>query len=203
MRGTAQAPEAQAHEGDRPGARGAGVSVGTDERSMTLEALGRAFKAAMAAVRRLRGRETHRHGELSYAQYGLLFGLHDGEPQSLRELALAAELSPASAAEMLDALAAAELVTRTRSEQDKRIVLTTLTDRGRALIEERRARYEPLWRAALADFSEQELKTAAAVLNAIRRMFDELAEAGCAPGANRDEARAKTTARRPAGGPAA
>ena len=36
---------------------------------------GRSFKAAMAAVRRLRGRESQRPGELSYAQYSLLFGL--------------------------------------------------------------------------------------------------------------------------------
>ncbi len=142
-----------------------------------VEAVGRAFKAATAAVRRLRGRETHRPGELSYAQYGLLFGLHMcEEPQSSRELALAAGVSAATVAEMLDGLAAAGLVTRIRSEHDKRIVLTSLTDRGRAVIEERRARYEPRWRAALERFSEGELIAAAAVLDAIRQVFDELDE---------------------------
>ena len=35
----------------------------------------RRSRASMAAVRRLRGRETHRPGELSFAQYSLLFGL--------------------------------------------------------------------------------------------------------------------------------
>ena len=49
------------------------TAVGT--RAETLEQLGHSFKTAMAAVRRLRGRETHRPGELSYAQYALLFGL--------------------------------------------------------------------------------------------------------------------------------
>ena len=42
------------------------------------EQLARSFKAAMAAVRRLRGRETHRPGELSDAQYSLLFCMRPG-----------------------------------------------------------------------------------------------------------------------------
>ena len=150
-------------------------TVRTSSRTEALEAVGRAFKATNAALRRMRGRETHRPGELSHAQYGLLFGLYFDEPLSLRELALAADVSSATAAEMLDSLAASGLVRRVRSTDDKRIVLSSLTDRGRALVEERRARYEPRWQAALKEFSEDELLTAAAVLHRIRRMFDELA----------------------------
>jgi DNA-binding MarR family transcriptional regulator len=152
------------------------VSVQADTRAGTLAAVGRAFKGVLAAQRRLRGRETHRTGELSYAQYGLLFALSDGAPRSSRELALAADVSPATAAEMLDGLAASDLVERTRSPDDKRIVLTSLTDRGKELIDERRSRYEPLWAAALAEFSEAELASAAAVLDALRGMFDQLAD---------------------------
>lgn len=153
------------------------VQAPSRRRTETLDALGRSFKGAMAAVRRLRGRETHHPGELSYAQYGLLFGLYFGESMSSRELAAAADVSPATAAEMLDSLAASGLVQRARSNEDKRIVLTSLTDRGRAVVEERRGRYEPRWRAALDEFSEAELRTAAEVLEALRRMFDELADA--------------------------
>ncbi|MBV8429895.1 MAG: MarR family transcriptional regulator [Solirubrobacterales bacterium] len=145
-------------------------------RSEALEELGRAFKGVSAAIRRLRGRETHHPGELSYAQYGLLFGLADGEAKSSRELALAADVSPATAAEMLDALAASGLVTRARSPDDKRIVLTSLTDRGKAVVDERRARYEPRWRAALEGFSQEELTSATAILDALRLMFDELTD---------------------------
>jgi DNA-binding MarR family transcriptional regulator len=76
---------------------------------------------------------------------------------------------------MLDSLAAAGLVERIRSVEDKRVVLTSLTERGRALINERRARYERRWRAALKQFSDEELLTAAAVLDRVRAMFDELA----------------------------
>ncbi len=146
-------------------------------RSEALEALARAFKGTQAALRRMRGRETHHPGELSYAQYGLLFALCDGEPRSSRELALAADISPATAAEMLDSLAASGLVARTRSEDDKRIVLTSLTARGMTVVDERRTQYEPRWRAALSEFSQEELGTTARVLDALRRMFDDLADA--------------------------
>ncbi len=140
------------------------------------EQLGQAFKRAMAAGRRLRGRETHHPGELSYAQYSLLFGLASGCELSSRELAYAADVTAATVTQMLDTLEAAGLVERVRSPRDKRIVLTSLTERGREVIEARRARYEPLWRGALAEFSDDELRTAAAVLERLRTLFDELAD---------------------------
>jgi DNA-binding MarR family transcriptional regulator len=138
--------------------------------------VGRAFKGVGAAQRRLRAHYAHRPGELTYAQYGLLFGLYFGEPMSSRDLAAAADVSPATAAEMLDALTASGLVQRVRSADDKRIVLTSLTERGRAVVEARRAQYEPRFRAALEGFSDEELRTAAGVLEALRQMFDDLAE---------------------------
>ena len=138
--------------------------------------LGRAFKEAVAAVRRLRGRESQHPGELSDAQYSLLFCLRERPEISLRELAYLADVSPATATEMLDALESAGLVRRARSTIDRRIVLTSLTDRGRDLVEARRARYEPRWRAALAEFSEHELNCAVRVLDRIRTLFDEMAE---------------------------
>lgn len=136
--------------------------------------LGRSFKGAMAAVRRLRGRETRRHDELSDAQYGLLFSLRDHDALSSSELAFAADLSPATATEMLDGLVASGLVLRVRSDRDRRVVLISLTDHGRKLLDERRARFEPRWRAALGEFSEDELRSAARVLDRMRDMFEEL-----------------------------
>ena len=51
---------------------------------------------ALVAVRRMRGRETHRPGQLSYAQFGLLFGLAGTSGCSARALADHADLSPAT-----------------------------------------------------------------------------------------------------------
>ena len=141
-----------------------------------LTEVGQAFKRTVAALRRLRGRETRCPGELSDAQYGLLFGLLEHGQLPTGELAELADVSPASATEMLEALAAAGLVERRRSETDRRVVLSSLTDRGLELVEQRRARYEPRWRAALAEFSDEQLLSAAAVLDRLRAMFDEVAE---------------------------
>ncbi len=136
--------------------------------------LGVAFKRSMVAVRRLRGRETHRPGQISYAQYGLLFGLAGMCERSARELAEHADLSPATVAQMLEHMEAAGLVKRTRSEQDRRVVLSVLTERGAAVVAERRARMEPRWQAALTEFSEAELDAAARVLDRLADYFDDL-----------------------------
>jgi MarR family transcriptional regulator, organic hydroperoxide resistance regulator len=149
--------------------------VGELDRRQAAEQVARSFKGTMAAVRRLRGRESHRPGELSDAQYSLLFGLREADAVRTSELALAADLSPASTTEMLDSLAAAGLVTRVRSDQDRRVVLTSLTERGRELVEERRARLEPRWLAAFEDVSERDLLAAADVLDRLRGLFDDLA----------------------------
>jgi DNA-binding MarR family transcriptional regulator len=143
------------------------------EREDPLSQVGHSFKAAMGAVRRLRGRETQRLDHLSYAQYGLLFGLADQPEMSASRLAEVADLTPATVTQMLDHLEADGLVARTRSERDKRVVLVTLTEPGRKLIASRRTRFERLWREALAEFDDEQLRNAAAVLDRVRAMFDD------------------------------
>jgi DNA-binding MarR family transcriptional regulator len=138
------------------------------------EALGRALKGAIAAVRRLRGRDTHRPGELGYAQYSLLFELSERGEVSARELACAAALSPASVAQMLDQLSNLGLVVRTRSARDRRVVVSRLSPSGRDLVVARRARILPLWEAALAEFTVAELIAAADVLERLHAFFDAL-----------------------------
>ncbi len=138
------------------------------------EQLGHSFKAVMAAVRRLRGREAQRLGTLSYAQYSLVFGLAAERELSASHLAAIADLSPATVTQMLDHLESDGLVMRARSQRDKRVVLVSLTKSGRKLVEEWRARFEPRWQAALTDFSDGELLTAAAVLDRLRELFDEV-----------------------------
>jgi MarR family transcriptional regulator, organic hydroperoxide resistance regulator len=152
------------------------VATATADRRAALELLGLSFKGAMAAVRRLRGRDTHRPDELSHAQYQLLFDLAQRGELPAGELAWLADLSPASVTQMLDHLAAIGLVARERSARDRRIVVSRLTDAGRERCEERRGRIEPLWNAALEGFSARELRIAAAVLERLRELFDRLDE---------------------------
>jgi DNA-binding MarR family transcriptional regulator len=156
-------------------------------RERAIADLGSSFKGALNAVRRLRGRDTQRPGELGFAQYHLLFGLHEQSPLSTGELAARAELTPATVTQMLDALVARGLVERSRSTSDRRIVMCALTEPGRALITERRAHFERRWRAKLNDFSAAELATAAAVVERLRTFYEELLADG--PGGTADRVR--------------
>jgi DNA-binding MarR family transcriptional regulator len=133
------------------------------------------FKGLMTAVRRLRGRETHSRDGISNAQFQLLFGLREGKLMSGGELACVAGLSPATTTQMLDGLEAAGLVVRERSLEDRRKVMTSLTERGRALVEERHARFTRLWQESLQDFSDDELAAAGAVMEKVTELFDQLA----------------------------
>ena len=73
---------------------------------------------------------------------------------------------------MLDALEGAGLVARKRSGDDRRVVLNSLTDRGRELLAARKAALEPRWRESLAGFTDDQLLTAAAVLDRVADHFD-------------------------------
>ena len=143
-----------------------------------MEALAQSFKGAIAAVRRLRGRDTHRPGALSHAQYQVLFGLLRAGELPAGELAAVADVSPASMTQMLDRLSDAALVERVRSEEDRRIVVSRLSEAGRAVCEQRRAAVEPLWREMLEDFTASELHTAAAVLDRLTELFERLGHDG-------------------------
>jgi DNA-binding MarR family transcriptional regulator len=132
------------------------------------------FKGLQAALRRLRGRDTHRPGELSFAQYHLLFGLAEAGELSAGELASTAGLAPATVTQMLDGLAAMGLVERLRSDRDRRIVTCVLTERGRAAVTERHEQVGRRWDRALSGFDASELAVAGAVLERLREMFDEL-----------------------------
>jgi DNA-binding MarR family transcriptional regulator len=142
-------------------------------RAQALEALGQSFRGASRAMRRLRGRDTHRPGALSHAQYQVLFELLPAD-LAAGELAAVAGVTAASMTQMLDRLADAGLVERLRSEEDRRIVVARLTEAGRKACEERRAAIEPLWREMLADFTASELDTTAAVLDRLTEFFQQL-----------------------------
>jgi DNA-binding MarR family transcriptional regulator len=143
-------------------------------REEAITRLGASFKHVQVALRRLKGRETHRPGSPSFAQYQLLFTLADHDGLSSGELATAAELSAASVTQMLDALEELGLVTRIRSEHDRRIVTCSLTDAGHSVIAKRRATFEGIWKEAVSDLETGDLEIAAEVFDRIATIFDGL-----------------------------
>jgi DNA-binding MarR family transcriptional regulator len=154
-----------------------------DGLSPALTELGLAFRHVFRTLSRLRGRDTHLAGEeLSHAQFELLIELDERGELNAGELAIAARLTPATVTQMLDHLAESGHVERVRSDTDRRVVVSRLTDQGRAKIQAKRAAWQGRWQAALGDVSDRDLRAAARVLQRLGEMFDAPpAEGACEP----------------------
>jgi DNA-binding MarR family transcriptional regulator len=158
----------------KPGtARGASAPALDPEREAAMTELGTAFRRAFRSLRSLRGRDTHRGDEIGHAQFELLIELYANGPMHAGELAEAVEASAATVSGMLDGLSEAELVERTRSESDRRIVVVKLTRRGRRKVEARKAVWQRRWQEALEGLDDEELLVAARVLERIHGIFCE------------------------------
>jgi DNA-binding MarR family transcriptional regulator len=147
-----------------------------DRRTEALATVREEFGGLMGAERRLRGRDQHRKTDdgLTIAQVRALFALDKSEAATAGEIAETARLSPASVTAMLDDLERDGIVTRVRSDTDRRRVLVTLTDDGRAVLKKRRRLWLNRWDKAMADVPERDLEAAAGVLNRIASLLDEL-----------------------------
>lgn len=147
-----------------------------DRRAEALAAVREEFGCLMGAERRLRGRDQHRKAEdgLTIAQVRALFALDRNEAATAGEIAETARLSPASVTAMLDELERDGIVTRVRSDADRRRVHVLLTDEGQAVLKKRRRIWLDRWQAALEDVPERDLDAAAGVLRRITGLLDEL-----------------------------
>jgi DNA-binding MarR family transcriptional regulator len=151
------------------------MTVATD-RERILDELRSSFGELLGAERRLRGRDQHRRGdrELSHHQIRALFHLAKADEVTAGCLAKNAELSPASMTAMLDQLEELGYVARRRSAEDRRQVLVTLTDEGRARMETKRAAWNEKFLAALGEHSDAELDAAVRVMRTVGGFLDTL-----------------------------
>jgi DNA-binding MarR family transcriptional regulator len=147
-----------------------------DRRTEALTAVREEFGGLMGAERRLRGRDQHRKNDdgLTIAQVRALFALDQSEAATAGEIAETARLSPASVTAMLDDLERDGIVTRVRSDTDRRRVLVTLTEEGRTVLKRRRRIWLKRWDTAMTDIPERDLEAAAEVLRRIGGLLDEL-----------------------------
>jgi DNA-binding MarR family transcriptional regulator len=148
-------------------------SVTTVDRAAALGRLGEAYGGVARAQRRLRGRDAMQPGRLSAPQVSLLQPLADG-PMSSGALAEAVGLTAATTTHMLDQLAVAGVVERRRDDRDRRVVITSLTDDGRAMLALRVEQMTAAWAEALDGFEPEQLDTAAEVILAICAFVDDL-----------------------------
>jgi DNA-binding MarR family transcriptional regulator len=136
--------------------------------------LGKAFRRVFRSLSRLRGRDTHLLGsEVSHAQMELLIELSERGPLSAGDLAAAAQLTPATVTQMLDHLAACGHVERTRSEADRRVVVTRLSAQGESKVQAKRAVWQERWESVLADVDAEDLRVTTRVLQRLNEVFEE------------------------------
>jgi DNA-binding MarR family transcriptional regulator len=141
--------------------------------------LGKAFRRVFRSLRRLRGRDTHLIGsEVSHAQMELLIELSEQGPLSAGDLAAAAQLTPATVTQMLDHLAASGHVERTRSESDRRVVVSCLTAQGESKVRAKRAVWQERWENILADVDAEDLRIATNVLERLNAVFEDVPDTG-------------------------
>src|ERR1700730_12011814 len=120
-----------------------------------LEEVRLAMGELFGAERRLRGREQQQPRDLTNSQLRALVVLGRAEEVTAGGLAKSADLNPASVTAMLDQLEANGIVERRRGAQDRRVCLVSLTDRARAIVDEKRAHWQALWEQHCGDMPEQ------------------------------------------------
>lgn len=172
------------------------------EWTQALSELGQTVRTMARGISRRRGRDTHLAGtEVGHAQFELLLELHDRGELAAGELATAAGLTPATVTQMLDHLAERGFVERSRSDSDRRVVVSRLTGEGLRLMLARKREWHGRWEAAMNEFSAAEMRTAARVLGKLCAVFAEGASPsaeGCAERSQLDG----ESARAPASGAA-
>jgi DNA-binding MarR family transcriptional regulator len=110
---------------------------------------------------------------LSRTEAGLLATLLD-RPRRITELAETEALAQPTVTQVVGELERRGLVSRERSADDGRVVLVTLSDRGRGELEDVRAQYRDVLRNTAAGLSDGELARLVEASDALARMIDSL-----------------------------
>ena len=110
------------------------------------------------------------HG-LSGAQYNVLRILRGAEPEGLCRNAVRDRMLTRmpDMTRLLDRMEAAGLVQRTRSDTDRRLVATQITDAGRKLVDELTVAMNALHERQLGHLSDEQLQTLSELLTLARQ----------------------------------
>lgn len=97
--------------------------------------------------------------ELTFSQWTTLVALHDGRINTAGDLAHNICHDAGSLTRLIDQMVERGLVTRGRSEADRRVVKLALTARGREVVEALAPKMMNFWNSLLAGFTHQEVDT--------------------------------------------
>jgi DNA-binding MarR family transcriptional regulator len=102
--------------------------------------------------------------ELTFSQWTTLVALHDGRITTAGDLAHNICHDGGSLTRLIDQMVKRGLVTRERSQSDRRSVKLAITARGRDLVEALAPRVMDFWNQTLSDFTHAEIDTLIALL---------------------------------------
>jgi DNA-binding MarR family transcriptional regulator len=111
--------------------------------------------------------------EISRTEVGVLATLSEG-PRRITQLAMTEALAQPTVTQLVDKLEGRDLVTRTRSKEDGRVVLVAITDDGAAALEAVRAEIRANMREALVELSDAELTELAHAGETMGRLIEKL-----------------------------
>jgi DNA-binding MarR family transcriptional regulator len=111
--------------------------------------------------------------EISRTEVGVLATLSDG-PRRITQLAMTEALAQPTVTQLIDKLEGRELVSRSRSEEDGRVVLVEITTAGAAALEGVRALIRANMREALVDLPDAELTELAHAADTMGSLIDKL-----------------------------
>lgn len=111
--------------------------------------------------------------ELSRTEAGLLKTLLDG-PRRVSELAESEALAQPTVTQVVERLERRGLVAKARSPEDRRVVLVSVADAGRAQLAATQRHYRAQLRAAIDTLSDAELTELAGATRTLERLIEEL-----------------------------
>jgi DNA-binding MarR family transcriptional regulator len=135
--------------------------------------LQRAVLELFGAERRLRRRILFTD-QLTAPQLRALLVLADGDPMTAGQVAKDADLNPASTSAVLKYLEENAIVERGNYARDRRVSMVSLTDTGRDIVAEKRARWDALWDEHMGDLSTREVALMTRGLAALTKLLDSM-----------------------------
>jgi DNA-binding MarR family transcriptional regulator len=143
----------------------------TTRRLETIDLVASTFLTRASRLTRLLLRAGSR--ELSRTEAGLLVTLLDG-PRRITELAETEAVAQPTVTQLVDKLERRELVHRSRSADDGRVVLVSISPAGREQLASARAELSALLRATVEQLSDDELAALAAASETLARLIETL-----------------------------
>lgn len=140
------------------------------------DSLGLLFKRVLGSIAQAVDRRLADH-DLTHAQWVPLYKLYRGECATMAELARDLNMDPAAMTRALDRLEAKGLVTRERSQADRRVLTLTLSAEGRRIAPIVPAALAEVFNAHLQGFSQAEWATLIELLQRILANGESLREA--------------------------